>query len=281
VPIILILAPTWAWVVSANVLLGISQGLTWSVTVVMKIDLVGPARRGFAMGLNEAAGDGTVAATALATGYLAEAYGLRPAPFLLELGFAALGLGSSLRGVWLAASSRAWKAASAQSCCGLGSWRVRDHGHLQTVAPHRVQVSLLLDQLASSSMRQPKVTAASTTAGAVERRAASGGRPSASLTVENAKRNATNTVIAKICASLNPASRSACTSAALLAFGSRATLRAQPAMTRSLLFRPSSLPRRIPAADCASPAVASLLAHTSEQYESPNADVQAATRMMR
>jgi MFS family permease len=95
VPVLLIVAPSWAWVVAANVLLGISQGLTWSLTVIMKIDLVGPARRGFAMGMNEAAGYVAVAATALATGYLAQAYGLRPAPFLLGLAFAALGLGLS------------------------------------------------------------------------------------------------------------------------------------------------------------------------------------------
>ncbi|KRF06485.1 MFS transporter [Nocardioides sp. Soil777] len=95
VPLLLIWAPSWGWVVAANVLLGVSQGLTWSTTVVMKIDLVGPQRRGFAMGLNEAAGYGAVAVTALATGYLAEAYGLRPAPFLLGAAFAALGLGLS------------------------------------------------------------------------------------------------------------------------------------------------------------------------------------------
>jgi MFS family permease len=95
VPVMLILAPSWGWVVAANVLLGVSQGLTWSTTVIMKIDLVGPERRGFAMGLNEAAGYGAVAVTALATGYLAEAYGLRPAPFLLGVAFAALGLGLS------------------------------------------------------------------------------------------------------------------------------------------------------------------------------------------
>ncbi len=95
VPLMLIWAPSWTWVLVANLLLGISQGLTWSTTVIMKIDLVGPARRGFAMGLNEAAGYGAVAATALATGYLAEAYGLRPAPFLLGIAFAAVGLGLS------------------------------------------------------------------------------------------------------------------------------------------------------------------------------------------
>ncbi len=95
VPLLLIWAPTWGWVVAANVLLGVSQGLTWSTTVVMKIDLVGPARRGLAMGLNEASGYAAVAATALATGFLAQAYGLRPAPFLLGVAFAALGLGLS------------------------------------------------------------------------------------------------------------------------------------------------------------------------------------------
>lgn len=99
VPLLLIWAPDWAWVVAANVLLGVSQGLTWSTTVIMKIDLVGPARRGTAMGLNEAAGYLALAGTALATGYLAQAYGLRPAPFLLGLAFAALGLGLSTLGV--------------------------------------------------------------------------------------------------------------------------------------------------------------------------------------
>ncbi|NNU28292.1 MFS transporter [Isoptericola sediminis] len=95
VPLLLIWAPTWGWVIAANVLLGVSQGLTWSTTVVMKIDLVGPARRGLAMGFNEAAGYAAVGVTALATGYLAEAYGLRPAPFLLGIAFAAVGLGLS------------------------------------------------------------------------------------------------------------------------------------------------------------------------------------------
>ena len=95
VPLLLIWAPAWGWVIAANVLLGISQGLTWSTTVIMKIDLVGPSRRGLAMGLNEAAGYVAVAATALATGYLAEQHGLRPAPFLLGIAFAALGLGLS------------------------------------------------------------------------------------------------------------------------------------------------------------------------------------------
>ena len=95
VPLILIWAPSWSWVILANVLLGVNQGLTWSTTVIMKIDLVGPTRRGLAMGFNEAAGYGAVALTALATGWLAQAHGLRPAPFLLGLSFAALGLGLS------------------------------------------------------------------------------------------------------------------------------------------------------------------------------------------
>ncbi|CAL9327911.1 putative MFS-type transporter YfcJ [Nocardiopsis dassonvillei] len=92
VPVMLILAPSWEWVVAANVLLGINQGLTWSTTVVMKIDLVGPAQRGLAMGLNEAAGYGAVAVTSLLAGYLAQTYGLRPAPFLLGLAYIALAL---------------------------------------------------------------------------------------------------------------------------------------------------------------------------------------------
>lgn len=95
VPLLLMWAPSWSWVLVANVLLGVSQGLTWSTTVIMKIDLVGPARRGFAMGLNESAGYGALALSALATGYIAAHYGLRPEPFYLGVGFAALGLGLS------------------------------------------------------------------------------------------------------------------------------------------------------------------------------------------
>jgi len=95
VPLLLIWAPSWGWVIAANVLLGVSQGLTWSTTVIMKIDLVGPARRGLAMGFNEAAGYLAVAVTAAATGYLAAAYGLRPVPFFLGIAYAALGLGLS------------------------------------------------------------------------------------------------------------------------------------------------------------------------------------------
>jgi MFS family permease len=95
VPLLLIWAPSWGWVVVANVLLGVNQGLAWSTTVIMKIDLVGPERRGLAMGLNEAAGYGAVALTALFTGLIAAQVGLRPAPFFLGLAYAGLGLGVS------------------------------------------------------------------------------------------------------------------------------------------------------------------------------------------
>lgn len=96
IPAMLIWAPSWGWILAANVLLGINQGLTWSATVIMKIDLVGPARRGLAMGLNEAAGYTALAATALATGWLAARHGLRPAPFLLAAAYLALALGLSV-----------------------------------------------------------------------------------------------------------------------------------------------------------------------------------------
>ena len=82
VPFLLMWAPTWTWVLVANGFLGISQGLTWSTTVIMKIDLVGPERRGLAMGLNEFAGYIAVAGAALATGWIAAHAGLRPEPFL-------------------------------------------------------------------------------------------------------------------------------------------------------------------------------------------------------
>ncbi|WP_051732642.1 MFS transporter [Kitasatospora phosalacinea] len=93
VPAMLAWGPTWGWIVAANVLLGVNQGLTWSTTVIMKIDLAGPARRGLAMGLNEAAGYLAVAGTATATGAIAAHWGLRPAPFLLGAAYVALGLG--------------------------------------------------------------------------------------------------------------------------------------------------------------------------------------------
>lgn len=92
VPFMITLAPSWGWIVAANVLLGVNQGLAWSMTVLMKIDLVGPRGRGLAVGLNEFAGYLAVGLTALATGYLASVYGLRPEPFYLGIGYATLGL---------------------------------------------------------------------------------------------------------------------------------------------------------------------------------------------
>jgi MFS family permease len=92
VPLLIMLAPSWGWIVVANILLGINQGLCWSTTVIMKIDLVGPARRGLAMGLNECAGYVAVSLAALASGYLAASYGLRPQPFYLGVVFAIAGL---------------------------------------------------------------------------------------------------------------------------------------------------------------------------------------------
>jgi MFS family permease len=138
VPLLLIWAPTWGWVVFANVLLGINQGLAWSVTVIMKIDLVGPAKRGTAMGFNEAAGYGAVAVAAWATGAIAETAGLRPAPFLLGLALAALGIGLSSVFVRETAGHVAHEVAShvtganghggelsARQVFALGTWRER------------------------------------------------------------------------------------------------------------------------------------------------------------
>jgi MFS family permease len=96
VPLLLLWAPSWGWVIFANVLLGLNQGLAWSSTVVMKMDLVGPKQRGLAMGLNESAGYLAVAATAFASGWLATEYGLRPYPFYLGIALAVLGLLGSL-----------------------------------------------------------------------------------------------------------------------------------------------------------------------------------------
>lgn len=95
-PLLILWAPSWTWVVVANLFLGANQGLCWSTTVNMKIDLVGPRRRGLAMGLNEAAGYGAVALAAAGAGYLAAQTALRPQPFLLSLGIALVGLMVSL-----------------------------------------------------------------------------------------------------------------------------------------------------------------------------------------
>ena len=92
VPLLIAVAPSWGWIVAANVFLGVNQGLTWSMTVVMKIDLVGPRRRGFALGLNEAAGYGGVAAAAALTGLLASEFAPRDVLVVAALAVAALGL---------------------------------------------------------------------------------------------------------------------------------------------------------------------------------------------
>ncbi|WP_423382293.1 MFS transporter [Burkholderia sp. LMG 32019] len=92
VPFMIIAAPNWEWVIAANVLLGLSQGFAWSMTVIMKVDLVGPKSRGLAVGLNEFAGYFAVGTTAFATGYLASRYGLRPTPIYLGVVYAITGL---------------------------------------------------------------------------------------------------------------------------------------------------------------------------------------------
>jgi MFS family permease len=111
VPFLLMWAPSWSWVLCANVLLGMSQGLTWSTTVIMKIDLVGPHRRGFAMGLNEFAGYFAVAGSALATGLIAAHVGLRPQPFFLGVAFVGAGL---LLSVFLVRETRQYALLEAQ-----------------------------------------------------------------------------------------------------------------------------------------------------------------------
>lgn len=95
VPFMLMFASSWSWIIAANVLLGINQGLAWSSTVVMKIDLVGEQNRGLAMGLNESAGYASVAIVAFLTGWIASEYGLRPYPFYIGVALAILGLTSS------------------------------------------------------------------------------------------------------------------------------------------------------------------------------------------
>ncbi len=139
VPLLIMWAPGWEWVVLANALLGINQGMTWSMTVIMKIDLVGPARRGLAMGLNEAAGYGAVGLTAFATGLLAEQFGLRPAPFLLGLALAALGLGASV----------------------LFLRETRGHADLEVDAFPHPEPSPMRSVMLTTTLREPALSAAS------------------------------------------------------------------------------------------------------------------------
>ncbi len=96
VPFMILWAPSWGWVIAANALLGVSQGFAWSMTVIMKIDLVGPKGRGMAVGLNEFAGYLAVGVTAFLTGYLAGRYGLRPVPIYLGVGYAVVGAALSI-----------------------------------------------------------------------------------------------------------------------------------------------------------------------------------------
>src|SRR6185312_4397131 len=91
VPFMIVWGPSWAWIIAANALLGINQGFAWSMTVIMKVDLVGPRSRGLAVGLNEFAGYLSVGVTAFLTGYIGARYGLRPAPFYLGIGYAVFG----------------------------------------------------------------------------------------------------------------------------------------------------------------------------------------------
>lgn len=95
-PFILMYAPNWNWIIAANILLGINQGLAWSTTVIMKIDLVGEKDRGFAMGLNEFSGYLAVGIVALLTGWIASEYGIRPYPFYIGIGLTTLGLLGSI-----------------------------------------------------------------------------------------------------------------------------------------------------------------------------------------
>ena len=96
VPLLIAVAPSWAWIVAANIFLGVNQGLAWSMTVVMKIDLVGPERRGFALGLNEAAGYGGVALAAAASGWLAAEFVARDVLVVAGFAVAVVGLVVSL-----------------------------------------------------------------------------------------------------------------------------------------------------------------------------------------
>jgi MFS family permease len=139
VPLLLIWAPVWGWVVIANVLLGVNQGLTWSTTVIMKIDLAGPKQRGLAMGFNEASGYLAVSATALLTGFIAAKYGLRPEPFYIGIAYAALGL-------------------------GLSTLAVREtKGHAQQEAAESVEVPAIStgEVFVKTSFKEPSLSAAS------------------------------------------------------------------------------------------------------------------------
>ncbi|MFF0294775.1 MFS transporter [Kitasatospora sp. NPDC004614] len=156
IPAMLAWGPTWGWIVAANVLLGVNQGLTWSTTVIMKIDLVGPARRGLAMGLNEAAGYLAVAVTAIGTGAIAAHWGLRPQPFLLGAAYVALGLGLTVAAVR----------------------ETREHARAEAAA-HAVTTSAALERAAAGA--SPEGTVAATPEDAATARANAGGDDQAAL----------------------------------------------------------------------------------------------------
>ena len=124
VPFLLMWAPSWNWILATNVLLGISQGLTWSTTVIMKIDLAGSQRRGLAMGLNEFAGYFALAAAAFATGWVAARTGLRPEPFYLGVVFFVVGLALSVLLVRETSTHVAFESALHRSSAG--HWSPRE-----------------------------------------------------------------------------------------------------------------------------------------------------------
>jgi MFS family permease len=115
VPFMIIWAPSWEWVIAVNTLLGINQGLAWSMTVIMKVDLVGPKSRGLAVGLNEFAGYFAVGITAFLTSYLATQYGLCPAPIYLGVGYAIAGAYSLCFSSGTRETTYAWKSATART----------------------------------------------------------------------------------------------------------------------------------------------------------------------
>jgi MFS family permease len=122
-PLLVLFAPNWGWVIAANVLLGVNQAFCWSMTVNMKIDLVGPQNRGLALGINESAGYSAVGLAALASGYIAATSGLRPWPFLLGVGFSLVGLLLSVIWVRDTAAHLALENRDANSHTGITTWQ--------------------------------------------------------------------------------------------------------------------------------------------------------------
>ena len=157
VPLLIIWAPTWSWIVAANVLLGINQGLCWSTTVIMKIDLAGPKRRGLAMGLNEAAGYLAVALTAYLTGLIAARAGLRPEPFYLGLAYAGLGLGLS---TLLVRETRGHAQLEAQ-LTDAARTTVANPGPNRTLAAADVERPSTREVFVRTSLREPALSACS------------------------------------------------------------------------------------------------------------------------